>query len=206
LRGLRPLVSTRFQVLFHSAHRGACHRSVALLVHYRSSRSIQPWRVDPPCSTRVSRDRVYSRAHQLPVTGLSPSLARLSIRFAVPLIDPRSLAATDGIAVAFFSCGYLDVSVLHVRSISPMHSGIGNPCGLGCPIRTFLDHSSFTSSPGLFAGDRVLLRLSTPRHPPCALRLGRTNRTPRPRPSRNSTSDDHAGMTSSPRLCWPTKH
>ena len=75
--------------------------------------------MDPPCSTRVSRDRVYSRAHQLPATGLSPSVARISILFAVPLIDPRSLAATDGIAVAFFSCAYLDVSVLHVRS-SPL--------------------------------------------------------------------------------------
>ncbi len=115
--GLPPLVSTRFQVLFHSAHRGSCHRSVALLIRYRSSRSIQPWRVDPPCSTRVSRDRVYSRAHQLPATGLSPSVAHLSRCFAVPLIHPRSLAATDGIAVAFFSCAYLDVSVLHVRSL-----------------------------------------------------------------------------------------
>ena len=191
--GLRPLVSTRFQVLFHSAHRGSCHRSVALLIHYRSSRSIQPWRVDPPCSTRVSRDRVYSRACQLPATGLSPSVAHLSRCLAVPLTYPRSLAATDGIAVAFFSCAYLDVSVLHVRSIPPMHSGIGNPCGLGCPIRILLDHSSFTSSPGLFAGDRVLHRLSTPRHPPCALRLGRTNRTPRPHPSRDSALDDHPG-------------
>ena len=44
-------------------------------------------------------------------------MARLSIRFVLPLTDPRSLAATDGIAVAFFSCAYLDVSVLHVRSL-----------------------------------------------------------------------------------------
>ena len=28
---------------------------------------------------------------------------------------PRSLAATDGIDVSFFSCGYLDVSVPRVR-------------------------------------------------------------------------------------------
>ena len=167
--GLRPLVSTRFQVLFHSAHRGSCHRSVALLIHYRSSSSIQPWRVDPPCSTRVSRDRVYSRACQLPATGLSPSVARVSIRFSRPSTHPRSLAATDGIAVAFFSCGYLDVSVLHVRSSCPIHSGMGTPCGVGCPIRKSQDQCSVTSSPGLIAGDRVLHRLLTPRHPPCAL-------------------------------------
>ena len=29
--------------------------------------------------------------------------------------DPRSLAATDGISIDFFSYGYLDVSVPHVR-------------------------------------------------------------------------------------------
>jgi hypothetical protein len=118
--GLRPLVSTRFQVLFHPAHRGTCHRSVALLVHYRSSSSIQPWRVDPPCSTGVSRDPVYSRATRFAATGLSPSLTRVSIRFARSSVSPLSLAATHGIAVAFFSCAYLDVSVLHVRS-SPLY-------------------------------------------------------------------------------------
>lgn len=40
---------------------------------------------------------------------------------------------------------------------------------MGCPIRTSPDRCLFTSSPGLFAGYRVLHRLSTPRHPPCAL-------------------------------------
>ena len=98
-------------------------------------------------------------------------------------VYPRSLAATDGIAVAFFSCAYLDVSVLHVRSTTPIHSGLSIPCGMGCPIRTPSDHSLFTSSPKLFAGYHVLHRLSTPRHPPCALTLDRTNRTPRTDPS-----------------------
>ena len=45
---------------FHSPYRGAFHRSLALLVHYRSSRSTQAWRVVPPCSDRVSRARTYS--------------------------------------------------------------------------------------------------------------------------------------------------
>ena len=35
---------------------------------------------------------------------------------------PISLAATDGINVFFFSCGYLDVSVHHVRSTQAIHS------------------------------------------------------------------------------------
>ena len=35
---LRPYVSERFQVLFHSPHRGSFHLSLTVLVHYRSSR------------------------------------------------------------------------------------------------------------------------------------------------------------------------
>ena len=33
------LVDARFQVLFHSPHRGAFHLSLTVLVHYRSSSS-----------------------------------------------------------------------------------------------------------------------------------------------------------------------
>jgi hypothetical protein len=40
----------------------------------------------------------------------------------------------------------------------------------GCPIRTSPDHSLFSGSPKLFAASHVLRRLSTPRHPPIALR------------------------------------
>ena len=52
-------------------------------------------------------------------TGLSPATADLSRSFHYNNIglraDPRSLAATDGISIDVFSCGYLDVSVLRVR-------------------------------------------------------------------------------------------
>ena len=51
----------------------------------------------------------------------------------------------------------------------PMHSGMNDPCGPGFPIRTSQDQCSVTNSPGLIAGSNVLHRLSTPRHPPCAL-------------------------------------
>ena len=40
--------------------RGAFHLSLAVLVRYRSSESVQPWRVVPPASDRVSRARAYS--------------------------------------------------------------------------------------------------------------------------------------------------
>ena len=39
---------------------------------------------------------------------------------------PRSLAATEGISVDFFSSGYLDVSVPRVRPLRPMYSDKGN--------------------------------------------------------------------------------
>ena len=39
-KGLRPLVSVWFQVLFHSLIQGTFHLSLTVLVHYRSSRSI----------------------------------------------------------------------------------------------------------------------------------------------------------------------
>ena len=57
---LRLLVGIRFQVLFHSPHRGSFHLSLTVLVHYRSSRSIEPWKVVLPDSHRVSRAPWYS--------------------------------------------------------------------------------------------------------------------------------------------------
>ncbi len=86
---------------------------------------------------------------------------------------PRSLAATWGVAVAFLSSGYLDVSVHRVRSvglcIQPTVRRIGCPSGSGCPIRVSRDQRLVGSFPGLIAASYALHRLPTPRHPPCAL-------------------------------------
>jgi hypothetical protein len=57
---LPPPVDIRFQVLFHSPHRGAFHLSLTVLVHYRSLASMQPWEVVLPASHRVSRAPWYS--------------------------------------------------------------------------------------------------------------------------------------------------
>ncbi len=59
-RWLRPLVSVWFQVLFHPLIQGTFHLSLTVLVHYRSLRSIQPWRMVPPYSDRISRVPPYS--------------------------------------------------------------------------------------------------------------------------------------------------
>ena len=84
---------------------------------------------------------------------------------------PLSLAATDGIDVSFFSCGYLDVSVPRVGSYSPIHSA---SCNTVLPVLCFHiqkspDQCLFASFPELIAGCRVFLRLSMPRHPPYTL-------------------------------------
>ena len=54
-------------------------------------------------------------------TGLSPAMAGLSSPFCYPHHDlravPRSLVATQGISVDFFSSGYLDISVPQVRFV-----------------------------------------------------------------------------------------
>src|SRR5690606_2528120 len=62
---LRPLVGVWFQVLFHSVIHGSFHLSLAVLVHYRSLRSIEPWRMVPPVSIKVSRAPTYSGYHYL---------------------------------------------------------------------------------------------------------------------------------------------
>ena len=83
---------------------------------------------------------------------------------------PRSLAATYGIDVSFFSSGYLDVSVPRV----PFHTlWIGvwmhEVCSCGFPHSDISGSRDICSSPKLFAAYHVFHRLLVPRHPPCAL-------------------------------------
>ena len=77
----------------------------------------------PPSSNRISRVPPYSRILRLSTgTGLSPSIAELSISFPFLPKDhwpgPRSLAATYGVSVDVLSSGYLDVSVHQVRLLT----------------------------------------------------------------------------------------
>src|SRR6185436_11095988 len=55
LAGLRHIVCSWLQVLFHSPSRGSFHLSLAVLVHYRLPRSIYPYPVVWTDSCRVSR-------------------------------------------------------------------------------------------------------------------------------------------------------
>ena len=69
-------------------------------------------------------------------------------RVATPPVwaHPRSLAATGGIVLTFSSCGYLDVSVPHVRPLLCRVTGSLPP---GCPIRRSTGQWVFAPRRGL---------------------------------------------------------
>ena len=86
--GHSPLPACRHTISgsLNSPHRGSFHLSLAVLVHYRSTGSIQAYGMVPADSGRIARVPPYLGAPlgQFPVsaTGLSPSVARLSRRLA----------------------------------------------------------------------------------------------------------------------------
>ena len=59
-KSLRPVVSVRFQVLFHSPVRGTFHLSLTVLVHYSVSQEYLAYQMVLVDSHRVSRVPCYS--------------------------------------------------------------------------------------------------------------------------------------------------
>jgi hypothetical protein len=106
------------------------------------------WSPIPECSTRVLN---------VLLAGPTTPAGRVRLVWA----GPRSLAATDGVAFAFLSSGYGDVSVPRVRSARLWIER--------AVIRVSRSQRSFDSSTGLIAVCHALLRLLAPRHPPRAL-------------------------------------
>ena len=83
---------------------------------------------------------------------------------------PVPLAATPGLTFVFFSSGYLDVSVRRVPLPALwIQARIHGVCPCGFPHSDTRGSQDICSSPRLFAAYHVFLRLSVPRHPPCAL-------------------------------------
>ena len=81
-----------------------------------------------------------------------------------------SLAATLEISVVFFSSGYVDVSVHRVPSVHLwIQCTVTEVDSAGFPHSDICGSSDICSLPQLFAAYHVFLRLSVPRHPPCAL-------------------------------------
>ena len=144
----------------------------------------------PACSIKVSRVSMYSgyrhvsspfaygaftlsgRLSQNLSAGIAESLMRSELRHARMTVWPLSisLAATLEIDVSFSSSPYLDVSVqavpLHTLWIGVWMAGV---LPAGFPHSDICGSRLICSSPQLFAAYHVFLRLSVPRHPPCAL-------------------------------------
>jgi hypothetical protein len=125
----------------------------------------------PPCFRRdfscPAVLRIHSRGNEVSTTGLLPSLTGLSMPLRLPRsfvtpyrvsYNPKrqafwfglssvSLAATQEIAFAFSSSGYLDVSVPRVCLPYPMYSGKDTvPLRtVGFPIRKSLDQCLLTA-------------------------------------------------------------
>ena len=144
----------------------------------------------PACSIKVSRVSMYSgyRLVSFPFAygafTLSGRLSQnLSARITESIMrsEPRcarttvwalsiSLAATFEITVVFFSSGYLDVSVHRVPGLHLwIHVCTTKVCLARFPHSEIHGSMLICSSPWLFAAYHVFLRLSVPRHPPCAL-------------------------------------
>ena len=119
---LRLLVNVRFQVLFHSPHRGAFHLSLTVLVHYRSLEVFSLGRWTPllptglacPVVLRTSGGRVLVFAYgALTLFGLPSQCSSANNHLAHSLVpgpttpiparagpvwaSPLSLATTQGI-------------------------------------------------------------------------------------------------------------
>ena len=112
--GLRPLVSVWFQDLFHSSVRSTFHLSLTVLVHYRSLRSIQPYRMVPVDSHRISRVPCYSGYCQkifiFTYTGLSPSMVVVfqsnfyfKINFHDAVLQPHICRNNYGLGCSHFN-------------------------------------------------------------------------------------------------------
>ena len=83
---------------------------------------------------------------------------------------PVSLATTPGISFDFSSSPYLDVSVREVPLLNLwIQLRICGSSPQGFPHSDIRGSMLISNSPRLFAGYRVLLRLSVPRHSPYAL-------------------------------------
>ena len=112
---LRPLVSARFQVLFHSPVRGPFHLSLTVLVHYRSPSSIYPCRMVPAVSDRIPRvppysgyqpDRISYVYRTITSYGRPFHTVPLQILLLTSTLQPRSCLNKTGLGYFHFARHY----------------------------------------------------------------------------------------------------
>ena len=117
-------------------------------------------------SDRITRVPPYLiRVIELPIRDYHPlwSIIPNCSGHSQTSAGPRSLAATNRVSIDVLSSGYLDISVPRVRSLA-------GDLTVGFPHSEIHGSKLTRSSPWLIAACHVLHRLSTPRHPPNALR------------------------------------
>ena len=166
LSPLRPVVSTQFQILFHSPRRGSFHLSLTVLMRYRSSRvfSLGGW--TPQIHTMLAcivllriLAAAFSYAYgTLTLFGGTSQFLRLpvSAAFASPT-TPYAVAYGLGYSAfarhysqnLLHSSPYLDVSVRTVPLPLPRNDGTLLPPGF--PIRTSSTITVLYTSSKLFA-------------------------------------------------------
>ena len=132
------------------------------------------WRAVPCTSPSTQLCNSPTRRQADPLKPYNPATTTAAAYHVVTVwAVPFSLATTQGVEVSFLSSGYLDVSVRRLAISCPMDSGRDTRAlpRVSFLIRKSRDQRSVSTSPGLIAAAHVLLRLSAPRHPPCALVL-----------------------------------
>ncbi len=167
--------------------RGTFHHSLTVLIHYRSSGSIQAYRVVPADSQRIPRARCYSGARKRPSpvlsrTGLSPSPARRPRRLPLaqdplwPAIaaamalhvprprmrNPRRVSRAHGLATIRFRSPLLTESLLFsLPAGTEMFHFPAFPPRRLCVQRRAAPHHWYWVSP--FGHPRITARLAAPR-------------------------------------------
>ena len=153
---LRPLVGVRFQDLFHSLTQGSFHLSLTVLVHYRSLRSIQPYRMVPVDSYRITRVPHYSGYHYLifaylygtiTLYGLSFQTVLIHLASNIVVLQPQYCRNNTGLGCSNFARRYYrnHFCFLFLRVLRCFSSPGLPPCGyyifniVGCPIRKSSD-------------------------------------------------------------------
>ena len=191
-----PLTAGEYEVSgsLSSPLRGAFHLSLTVLVHYRSLKvlSLGGWSPRLPTSFLVargtqdtSRARSRDRYGTLTHCGRTFQSVRVGSLAVLLVLQPRAPLARDrrfGL-VPVRSPLLRESRLISSRRATemfqftrcppslPMCSAGGLQTSLwrGCPIRNLRAHRLHAAPPERFAGLRVLLRPSAPRHPPRTL-------------------------------------
>ena len=114
------------------------------------------------CSPHAEEERMTPQHRACNTSTFTHTRFRL-FRFRSPLLTESQLFSSP-VGTEMFHFPTFPPHTLYIQMRVTTHN-----MPRGSPIRTPSDHSSFTNSPRLIAGYRVLHRLLMPRHPPCAL-------------------------------------